>query len=1067
MASLNATPAAPMITSVQCQTGGSNPAFQLIWQPQQGYSGPFSVVVTNSAGTAIAGNTSQSGPNGATWTATQAMNATSDSYYVQVEATGFTAVISDKVPLLFAPITAITTSFDGVMLLVGWTAPASVTPAGSTQILLFTPAGAQATESTVSGFGQMAVGPNLRGSGGDWEVYLTPQFGISSGPQSAAAPVYHVAPAIQGVRVLGTRAASGVLTNVNLAVDIMIAGANAEETPFVAVLKAGGATVSRSAPFTGSWRQGDGVSICSATVAFAYPMNLAAEFEVAAAQSSATAGTATGPVGVGSPLVLFAPQGVAATVSAQGANRFVEAVIAPLAGSFGAPNGSRIAVTGPGGFATVGDLAPGFRQTLLLGSPTVGGAYLLYAAEASGNSIGPWTGSASYPGDGTPGGQGLPLITSIAALTEIAVGDDGVASLSWSAITDAGLTGYQVSAVTGGAVTASAIFTGMSGSLAAVGTDVAFSVTGIAGASAGPTSVPAPAIAAAATQLAAAWTSTATQCVLSWHPPEGPAPSAYKLTIYNGATPVHEATPSAASYSVPAGVLTDASGFSFRVAATAAGPPKLSGPASTAAGIVSAAPDDLAVEYDGSTLRATWSPVPGATGYRAVLLLDGAESGAPWFTAGPATSVPLGFDAAKTYSLAVQATGAGATGPATTAPVFASGLYPRFAAGTAAALIPATSPSMAAHSIAIGLPQIFVTAPEPALLPSMPPFALSVGTSPFSYVLTIAGSADALPWTFTGDPVRADLYAAYNSFLRELDEASATALGIQTVQEGIARAMPQTFAETLLYSYGFTGATGYADLMPGMVLRVEYESYLTMGSATPNQAELNGFITSAVGEYSIVRSVGGATTFTGLDAFIARLVASGGTAVPQPVILNRKQAGAGGLIDSGYPLMQQSFLRLVYPRSFPSTTETGTPYPEFNAVLLAASKLSDLDAATDNVRKGSPAGGGIGVLYFRGRTTLVPQIRIIVDGAEQYAPLGTTVGDILAERAMEPSTVGVALTGIMLVRGIGAALVGSPPAYDVGGGAKVRLDWAPSAAAALLALPLLGGDRIRLGGPAA
>ena len=1066
MASLNATPAAPLITSVQCQTGGSNPAFQLIWQPQQGYSGPFSVVVTNSAGTAVAGNMTQAGPTGATWTASQAMNAASDSYYIQVEATGFTGVISDKVPLLFAPITAITTSFDGAMLLVGWTPPASATPTGSTQILLITPAGAQATESTVSGSGQMLVGPNLRGAGGDWSVFLTPQFGISSGPQSDSALVYHVAPAIQGVRVLGTQAASGVVTNVNLAIDIMIAAANAEQTSFVAMLKAGGATVRTSAPFTGTWRQENGVSVCSATVAFAYPMNLATEFTVAVAQSSATAGTATGPVGIGSPLVLFAPQGVAATVSAQGANRFVEALIAPLAGSFGAPNGSRIAISGPSGFETLGDLGPGFRQTLLLGSPTIGGAYLLYGAEASGNSVGPWTGSASYPGDGRPSGQGLPLITSLSALTEISIGDDGFATLSWTAIADAGLTGYQVSAVIGGAVTASAIFTGTSGSLAAAGTGVAFSVTGIAGASIGPTSVAAPAIASAATQLAAAWSSTASQCVLSWRPPEGgPAPSAYELTIYSGGTPVHEATPSATSYTVPAEVLTDASGFSFRVAARAEGPPKLSGPASSAAAIVSAAPDDLAVEYNGSTLRATWSPVPGAAGYRAVLLLNGAESGAPWFTAAPATSVPLVFDGTKTYSLAVQATGPGSTGPAATGSVFTPGVYPRFAENIAAALIPANSPSMAAHAIAIGLPEIFVT--TPGTLPSVAPFALTAGTGPYSYVLTIAGSADALPWTFTSDPVRADLYEAYNSFLRELDGATATATGIQTVQEAIARAMPQTFAETLLYSYGFTGTTGYADLMPGTVLRVEYESYLTMGAGTPNQAELNGFITSAVGEYSIVRSAGGATTFTGLDAFIARLVASGGTAVPQPAVLNRKQAGAGGLIDSGYPLMQQPFLRLVYPQAFPSTSETGTPYPEFNAVLLAASKLSDLDAATGNVRRGSPAGGGIGVLYFRGRTTLVPQLRIIVDGAEQYAPLGTTVGDILAGRAMEPSAVGVALTGISLVRGTGAALIGSPTAYDVGGGVEVRLDWAPSAASALLSLPLLGGDRIRLGGPAA
>ncbi|HYJ31035.1 MAG TPA: hypothetical protein VEW25_11930, partial [Allosphingosinicella sp.] len=691
---------------------------------------------------------------------------------------------------------------------------------------------------------------------------------------------------------------------------------------------------------------------------------------------------------------------------------------------------------------------------------------LLYAAQASGASIGPWTGSAGYPGTGDPSGQGAALVTSIPALTAIAVGDDGVATLTWSAVTDAGVTGYCVSAIVSGAVAATATFTGTAGSLPAAAPDVSYSVAAIAGAVGGPASAAVPAIAAPPRALAAAWSSTGTQCVLSWLAPEGgAAPSAYTLDIYDGETSVHTATPGGLSYAVPTAVLNESNRFTFRVAATAAGPPALTGPASAAAGIVSAAPQGLTVEYDGTTLRAAWRPVPGAAGYRIVLLLAGVESGDPWFTSTPATSVPLAFDSTKAYSLAVQATGPGATGPATSAAVFGAGVYPRFAAGEAAALIPATAPTMAAHEIAIGLPQIFVTAPGGAL-PSEPPFALTPGTSPYSYVLTIAGSAAALPWTFTADPVRADLYAAYGTFLAALDGAGATPLGIQTVQEAIARAMPQTFAETLLYSYGFTGGTGYADLKPGMVLRAEYESYQTMGAGTPNQAELNGFITTAVAQYAIIRSSGGATTFTGLDAFIARLVASGGTAVTEPPVVGRKQPGAGGIIDSGYTQMQRPFLRLVYPESFPSTAETGTPFPEFNAVLLAASKLSDLDAATDNVRRGSPAGGGIGVLYFRGRTTLIPQLRVLVDGAEQCAPLGTTVGDILAERSMEPSAVGLALTGISLIRGTGAALVGSPPAYDAGGGTGVRLDWSPAADAGLLALPLLGGDRIQLGGAA-
>jgi hypothetical protein len=1061
MSSLAATPAAPVITSVQCATGGNKPGFQIIWQPQQGYTGPFTVIVTNSGGTAITGNTTQSGVNGATWTATETMDAASESYSVQVEAAGFTGVISDKVELLFVPVSGITTRFDGVSLLVGWTSPQSIAPAGSTQILLSNSSGSQAVVSTDGGFGQMTVGPNLRTADGEWSVYLTPQFGISSGPTSDAATVYYMQPAVEGVNVLGVGVASCVPNQVNLNLNILLDGGSAPETSFVAVLKANGATVQTSAPFTGTWTHDTNFSRCAANVAFAYPMNLAADLEVAVAQSSATVGVATGPVGVGSSLVLLAPQAITATVVASGADRVVNASITPLSGS-GAPTGSRIAITGPAGFQAIGGTANGFSQTLTLTAPTIGGAYVLYGAQVSGNSVGPWTGGSTYPGGDAPTGTGLPLITSVPALTAVAINNEGVATLTWGAITDAGLSGYQVTASEGDATVASGVFSGTRGSLTARGDDLTFSVAGIAGPVSGPASTPAAVISAPPTELAAAWSATGTQCVLSWQPPTGGAtPSGYNLTIYSGETVVHSATPSGASYTVPAGVLTAASGFSFRVAATAGGPPALTGPSSTSAGIVSAAPDGLMVDYDGATLSAVWNPVPGATGYRLILLLAGTESGNPWYTSAPESAFALSYDSSNTYSLAVQATGPGSTGQAATAPVFGEGFYPYFATNTAAALIPATEPSMAAHEIAIGLPQIFTTAPTDPL-PSTPPFSLSAGTSPYTYVLTIAGDSGALPWTFTADPVRADLYTAYGTFLEQLDGLGATALGIQTVQNAIARAMPQTFAETLLYAYGFTGGNGYVDLKPGMVLRIEYESYLSMGAGIPNLADLNGFITSAVAEYNIVRSASGATTFTGMDAFIARLVASGGTAVTPPPVSNRKQAGAGGLIDSGYPQMQQPFLRLVYPPNFPSTAETGTPYPEFNAVLLAASKLSDLEAATTNVRAGAPAGGSVGELYFRGRTTMVPQVRVHVNGVEQYVPLGTTVGNILAQRAMEPSDVGLPLTGIRMVRGAGAALVGPPASYDAGGGNELRLDWAPSGNSELLALPLLTGDRIDL-----
>ncbi len=1064
MTTLAATPAAPIITSANCTAGGTLPAFSFTWTPQQGYTGPFTVLVTDSAGNAIAGTTSASSANGANWTATATMSASTNSYYVQVAVTGNVGVISDKVPLLFAPVTGITTHFDGVMLSVGWTPPASQMPSGETQLLLMTPAGAQGAVSASSNFAQFIVDANLRNADGDWSLYLVPQLNISSGPESAPADVYHIAPTIEAVTVLGASGTNATLSNVNLGLTIRVPGTAVTETSFVAVIKANGRVVLTSAPITGTWQHQADASFCTTSVQFTYPFNLALDFEVSAAQSADTAGKVVGPIGVGSGLVLLPPQGIVATVTASGADRVVTATVIPLSGPW-SPTGSQIAVNGPGGSQVIGTPGFGFKQSLNLTAPTIGGAYSLFATQARGNSISPWTGSlGTFPGNGKPVGTGLALITSIPALTTISV-DNGVATFGWTAITDAGLTGYQVTATVAGAAVATGTFSGTAGNLSVLEDGAAFSVAGIAPNVTGPASTPVTAITAAPTKLLTVWTTPGSNGTFTWQVPlgNGAAPDGYLVQICFGDVLVHEGSATTTSYPVPANVLTATGGYSFRVRAKKSGTPALNGPWSSFSAIIATAPSSLSVNYDGATLNASWSPIPGATGYRLVLLVNGAESGAAWFTSIPATSVALAFDNSKSYSLAVQATGPGCVGPAVSAAVFGAGIYPQFAANTAASLIPATAPAMAPYVISIGLPQIFTSPPAAGSLPTSAPFSLTTGTSPYSYILNIAGTAGALPWTFTADPIRADLYAAYGTFLSQLETLGATAAGVQTVQAAIARSMPQTFAETLLYAYGFDGNSGWTDLKPGMVLRVEYESYQTMGGSTPDQAYLNGFITSAVAEYSITRSASNATGFTAVDSFIGWLTALGGTTVTTPPVNNRKQAGGGGLIDSGYAMMRQPFLRLVYPPSFPSTDQIGTPYPEFNALLLAAPSLSALNTATGNIRGGNAAGAGVGVLYFRGRTTLVPQVRVWVNGVEQTVSLGTTVGEILAERAMEPSAVNLPLTGIRMSRGIGPALVGSPATYDAGAVAALRVDWAPSGNAGLTALPLLGGDQIDLG----
>ena len=249
-------------------------------------------------------------------------------------------------------------------------------------------------------------------------------------------------------------------------------------------------------------------------------------------------------------------------------------------------------------------------------------------------------------------------------------------------------------------------------------------------------------------------------------------------------------------------------------------------------------------------------------------------------------------------------------------------------------------------------------------------------------------------------------------------------------------------------------------------MRAEHAAYQTLGRATPNQGYLNGFIPSAASEYAINRTYRADGGFTALDGFIGWLVGQGGTNVPAPPVQDGRQAGAGGLIDSGIDTMRQPFLRLVFPRNFPTNgaDNAGNPRPGENTVILAAPSYTLLDEATAAVRAGgSGIPAGVGALYFRGRSTLTPAIRVTLAGAPLSVSLGTTVEGLLAFRAMNPSAVALPLTGFRLRRGVQSALLDYPAVYDMGAPMPVRLDWAPTAHSSLTTLPLLAGDDLQLG----
>lgn len=1035
-------PVPPIITSVSCDTGLPLPAFYIAWQVQEDYNGPFSIEVRDQSNDVVPG-TAAPGPNGGTWTATSASQMQADVMYsVWIGVPASAGAYSDPAPLLFTAPTNIATDYDGTAITISWTPPAGLPPPGS--MLVMFSAGGYRQGAVVNGAtaATFVPDPAQTPSGGAWSITLTPQLGISSGPESAPATVFNSRPPVTSLKY-------GTLTGSSPDVTMITPAAGFTGTPsFIATLWADGEIVYETAPIA-STASGEFLQVVM-TIPPPVP-NAAYAYSVSLAQA-ATVGSSVsrGPDGLALPLLVRPPSVVAVetTVPAAAADRLVTATIAPPPGAspatgsqVGAVNGSGTLVAGPVG----GD---GFTRSVTMTAPTIGSAYSVVAAAAIGSSTGP---TAAGPS----------ILTTVPTLSAAAY-DGKVLTLSWSAVADPGTTGYRVDILAQGQTVVSATSGAATATVPLAPGPYQAQVRAAGANTLGPPSQPVALLTAAPASPTAAWGPTDTAGTLSWQAVTGA--SGYAIEILSGSSLAYSTTVAGGtttSCPIPAGPLAGGAPWLFRVRATAGGggAPAVSGPFSATAPVIAAAPQQVTTSYDGARFDIAWAPVPGAAGY-VVTILDGSNPvGTPVAAAGTSASIPLPYVSTHVYSAVVQAVDGTTKGPPSTAtPVFSAGLYLSSDSARAPYIRPAAAPAMAATDIVLLLPQIFGTPPAVADLPSTSPFKMAEAAAPYAYSLTIP--KDSIAWTFSADPIRTDLQADYLAFLAELETLTATPAGLATVQQAIGRAMPQTFAETLYYNYGLKSDAGYVDLRPGMALLAEYESYQFLGQGVPDQSYLNGYVASATAEYQVASYVDGGTWLTGFDRFLATIAAGGGVSVPTPAVSQRKMQGGGGLIDTIYQQFRRPFLRLIYPPTFLAQNTTGTPYPEFNAVLIAGWKLAAIETATANIRQSNAPGADVAELYFRGRTTLTARIQIWLDGQPKSVPLGTSVGNLLDMRAARPPVIPPPVTGIMLERAAGTAVTAVSASYPIGGGSMVRLDWAPQALASWLELPMLHGDRL-------
>jgi hypothetical protein len=787
------------------------------------------------------------------------------------------------------------------------------------------------------------------------------------------------------------------------------------------------------------------------------------------------------PPPVGSPLTLA----VAPAIDRDG--RFQLAVRAGAGAALG-PAGTtavllaapRVEQVGCDGRATVATVAPGAQPrdglTLTATLSVDGVVSETRAVDGSGRATfsAPARGRVTVAAHGTRGGATGPSSESVTALTVAPVlasvrGDDGRVTVAWTPAgpVDVALLGAA------GAVVASARVDGDHAVLeppAGVAPPLTVSVAPRGERATGPAATATVLTAAPAIQQVATDPLTGAATVTFGTVTGPPIATGYDVQLLRDGAPYGDPvqTTTTTARLPPLGGLFDLS-VAVRARGGGSGQPPLTGPYGTALPLLTGAPAGVTADFDGLTVRATWEPVTGATGYRVSVVAAGhdgpiaqVDAGAGEREARLAVRLP---DTTSAWQVAVQPLLGASSGPPARAMLFTAGLYLR--SDGQPRIFRATTLARQPEAVTAYLPEIgpLRTLPLPDA-PTDAPLRIVANddrgsSAVFPYRLSIAGAA--LDFS-SGEAIRTAIWTASETLLTRAEDAGATPWGIVQLQQAISRLLPQTFAETLLYAYGLSPTTGTADLRPGMVLRVAAADFALMPSNRP-PVWAQGYAGGATADYEVADYLdvtplpADAPWLLGFDGYLSWLCANGALTVSAPQLDNLLQAGAADAADLYWPLFRQPFYRLftpvdLQPSSPPAVAQTRQQF------TLAA-------AATHRLISGSrPASSpGVAVAYFRGRAVVRLLIRVVVDGETQLVPIGTTVGNLLDRFARRPPRATTALRGLTLERSSGPVVL-DPALYAAGGGMPVQLGFGGLATfdrRDALSLPLLHGDRLTLG----
>lgn len=245
--------------------------------------------------------------------------------------------------------------------------------------------------------------------------------------------------------------------------------------------------------------------------------------------------------------------------------------------------------------------------------------------------------------------------------------------------------------------------------------------------------------------------------------------------------------------------------------------------------------------------------------------------------------------------------------------------------------------------------------------------------------------------------VRAD-FASFREMLEKAEIAKDLEPGAaERIAARIAELVPGPPASALFYRYGFAqqpDKRATVDLLPGMRVRLEHELYqldlVAFSNRTASQAE--GYTGTGASYFSIQDFHDDtATPRRYVDAFTGALRGMGAL---QTQSLPSRLTGPAEI-----DLAMRRHLRVIYPATLSDAQKINPDLPEQRPSLLAAETYCGLaDPAVDCAARLAPIPPdrlGRDQIFFRARSFPIPEIVVIVNGEQQYVPVGTTLRNVV------------------------------------------------------------------------